>query len=720
MPLDAEKAARNWERYTYCRDTGHLDYVHKAEKCDRFFEGIQWDPMVLADLREARRPGLTINKILGTISSIMGEQIDLRTEIAYKGRYGAPSDGADTLTKLAKFISDQNQLDWLRSEMFADGAITSRGFLDMRISYDHCVTGDVVFSILNPKNVIPDPDAEEYDPDTWADVIVTKWMSCDEIEILYNKKDAELLRNRADGSWAYGYDSIEQFRDRFGGRNPQLVDYPEGRHVARMIRVIDRQYKKLAKIRYFVDVKTGDRQEIPFDWKDDRVAEELSKARGRLILDEHIGQRIRWLVTADDVVLKDEWSPYKHFTVIPYFPYFRHGTTIGLVENLIDIQELLNKTTSQELHVVNTMANSGWKVRQGALSNMTPDELEMYGAKSGLVLEVNGDPDKDIVKITPNQIPQGLDRLSMKAENYIKSVSMRGDAQMGMTRADVSADQIEANNAFGDVGLRKPLDNLLRTNHIIGRNLRDLIQEFYTDPRIATITKSELLGEQETFYINWPDPNTGELINDVTMGDYDVTIISQPSKQTLEMSQFEQLVMLREKLGIPIPDEFFIQNSNVLDKSRLARALKAQAESPEAQEAKKAAALSQQLQVADMKSKVESQEADALKKRAAAGKEVAQTQEIMNGEPGAQAEIEQKRIESEQEMALDLQKHQQEMQMEREKFQLKMELERRQGEEKIRLQRAQAILTMKQAAQQNKPGQGAAGQKAKPQGAKPA
>lgn len=39
--------------------------------------------------------------------------------------------------------------------------------------------------------------------------------------------------------------------------------------------------------------------------------------------------------------------------------------------------------------MVNTTANSGWKVKRNALANMTVDELEQRGAETGLVVELD-------------------------------------------------------------------------------------------------------------------------------------------------------------------------------------------------------------------------------------------------------------------------------------------------------------------------------------------
>lgn len=695
MPLNADVARQQYTRYTYARDAGHLVFIDKADKCYAYTNGDQYSPADKNALREARRPGLTINKILGTLSNILGEQIDLRTEIAYKGRYGAPSGNADTLTKLFRYISDKNMLNWTRSDVFCDGAITSRGYFDVKMNFDRNLAGDIEITKLNPKNVIPDPDANEYDPDSWNDVIITRWLTADDVEYMYSKDDADILRTRSASAWAYGYDSIDRIRDRFAGTQPTgMYITDDAQSVLRLVRVIDRQYRKLAKLKYFIDVRTGDKQEVPKSFDRDRIAAILSASGGKIIVDEQIGKRIRWTVTADDLVLHDDWSPYKHFTVVPYFPYFLYGRTIGLVENLLDPQELLNKSTSQELHVVNTVANSGWKIRKGSLQNMTMEELEEYGSKSGVVLEL--DDVTHAEKITPNQIPQGLSELSRKGENYIKSISMRGDAQTGMARADVSADQIEAQKANSDIGLRKPLDNLARTDFILARNVLALVQEFVTDPRAMNITHNALTGEQQQITINWPDPNTGELMNDVTMGEYDITVVSQPAKQTLEQTQFEQAAYLKEKLGVPIPNEFLIENSNLVNKTGLVAALKEAEQSEVNQMKQKMDLMGGQLELANMKADVSKSEADAVLKKAKAAHAVAQTQEIAGADPTKNAEMELERAKAEQEMMLKQQAHEQDMEIEREKQALELQLRQKEAEDDRLLKRAQAIAAMRE------------------------
>ena len=617
MPIDTDLAMKQWVRYAWARDNGHSAYVQKADKCDAFFRGDQWDRADKARLENVRRPALTINKILSTISTVMGEQIFNRAETSFRPRNGAPAETADILNKVFKQIADNNQLDWKRSDMFADGIITSRGFLDVRLDYRDSMQGEVCIENINPKNVVIDPDGEDYDPDTWNEVFTTKWVTADDIAVLYNKDDAELLRNREQSFFPYGYDSIQAFRDRFGDRfNPLYAGSYDFSSVQRNIRLVDRQYRMLDTQKHFVSPETGDMRAIPEDFDRNKIAWFVEKFGFQVT--KKLVRRIRWTVIADNVRLHDDWSPYKHFTVVPYFPFFRRGTTLGLVENLLGPQEMLNKVSSQELHVINTTANSGYKVKAGNLTNMSVEELEEKGAQTGLVVEVN---EMDgLEKIQPNQVPTGLDRLSYKAEEHIKTVSGISDSMQGFDREDVAAKAIDKKRQAGSSNLAKPMDSLTRSDFILARNVLDLVQEFYSEERVMTILADPATGATEDFTINQVTP-AGEVLNDLTLGEYGVVITSVPHRETLEDSQFEQAVALKE-LGIQIPDDVLIDASRLMNKKDTIKRMQGDQTSPEAQAQRQ---LQQRAQAAEV-SKVEG---EAAAKHADAQLKGAKTQETM-------------------------------------------------------------------------------------------
>jgi hypothetical protein len=624
MPVDTEKARKTWDRYSYCRDQGHSKFVEKADKCERYFRGDQWTASDKAKLNLQRRPALTINKIISTLSNVMGEQIYNRSEISFRPRSGAPTGVAEVLAKVFKQISDNNQLDWKRSDMFADGAITSRGFLDARISFNDQMQGEVVIDNLNPKNVLVDPDAEQYDPDTWNEVFITKWVTIDDIAMLYPGDAADTLKVRSPSSSLFGYDSInDNARDRFGDVvAPMFGGVYDESGVTRNIRLLERQYRKMDNQEHFVSPVTGDMRPVPKEFTPERKKWFVEKFGFRII--RKMVPRIRWCVVADDIVLHDEWSPYKHFTVIPYFPLFRHGHTIGLVENLLDPQELLNKVSSQELHVVNTTANSGWKIKTGSLSNMSAEELEQNGAQSGIVLELNDINDAE--KISPNQVPQGLDRVSFKAEEHIKTISGVSDSMQGFDREDVAAKAIQAKRQAGSTNLAKPLDSLVRSDFILARNVLDLIQGFYTEERLLTITNDRVQGTTEDIAINQPQESPESFVlNDLTLGEYDVVISSVPQRETLEDSQFEQAMALRE-MGIAIPDEVLIESSRLLNKKDILAKMNAGKATPEAQRAAAAQLKTQEAEAEKTVGEARQKHADADLKLAKAGKEQAEAE----------------------------------------------------------------------------------------------
>ncbi len=635
MPVNTQLAQDQWNRYTYMRDNGHLAYLEKANKCERFYAGDQWEPIDKAALAAVRRPALTINKILSTVNSLTGDQINLRSETTFKPVHTAGENLSSVMELLYKQTAAQNLLQYLETDVFEDGAITSRGFFDVRLRFTNNLQGEIEITAPNPRNVVIDPDGEKYDPDTWKDVIETKWLSPNDIEVQYNREDADYLRANDSTPYSTDLDSVQRASGRFGGIINYSTVVGSAPEIQRSIRVLDRQHKVITKAKFFVDLQTGDMRQVPENW---------DKARIKLVMDtyglgviDRLVERWRWTTTAGDVVLHDEWSPYKHCTFVPFFPLFRHGKTIGVVENLLDPQELLNKVSSQELHVVNGVANSGWKIKQGSLRNMEVEELEQRGAMTGIVLEL--DNIEDAEKIQPNTVPTGLERISYKAEEHIKTISNVTDTSLGDDRADVAAKAIKAKSARQGVSQLRLQDNLMKTKHLLAIRVVDIWQQYYTEPRIYRMTFDhpvnagmiEQTEEEQFIKLNQFDDATGRIMNDLTLGQYETVITTMPPKDTQEESEFEQCIAMRE-LGIMIPDDEVISHSLLKRKRDIVRKMAASANSPEAQQQKQLQLQAQVAQVDELEAQAENTKADSLLKTANAQSKAA---EIATAAPGA-------------------------------------------------------------------------------------
>ena len=571
-----ELARGQWEAYTRARDNGHQDYIAVAKRCDAFYRGEQWDAADLATLDDQGRPALTINTILPTINTILGEQTTRRMDVNFKPRGNGKQEVADVLTKLYMQIGDNNKLSWVESQVFADGLIQDRGWFDVRIDFDDHIQGEVRITAKDPLDILIDPDAKNYDPRTWNEIFETRWMSLEEIEETYGRKKADKLRITVEQGSALGTDSVEYEETRYGDTysgveyNQGNTTNPEENRALRSIRVVERQYYRLKECMYYVDSLTGDMRQVPYNWAK-KKRESFADQFGLEILTRMM-RKVRWTVTADLVVLHDDWSPYDHFTYVPYFPFWRRGRPFGMVRNLISPQEQLNKISSQELHIVNTTANSGWIVETGSLSGMDADDLEEHGAETGLVLEFNRGSTPP-GKIPPNQIPTGLDRISQKAALNIKAISGISDAMLGTDSPEVSGVAIKAKQNRGALMIQVPLDNLTKTRQYLAEKVLNLVQAYYTEERlIQIVNESDPMKASEPMVVNEMTPE-GEVINDLTLGEYDVVIGTAPTRDNFEEIQFAEALQLRE-VGVPIPDDIIVDYSHLSRKGEVAQRIR--------------------------------------------------------------------------------------------------------------------------------------------------
>lgn len=622
-------ALLNWKRYIRARDAGHTDYLEMADRCNKFYMGDQWNDADLKALEAEGRPALTINRILPTINTVLGEQANKRADIRFLPKGDADQATASALTKLVLQIQDNNNFDYVESQVFSDGIIEERGYYDVRIDFDDNKQGEVRIVSIDPRTVVLDPDAREYDPDTWSEVTISKWMSVNEAELMYGKEKIKDLVGSTINRSSYGEDAVQYAKeDTFGDldvdEDVSMTMYDADGRKINKIRIIDRQYKKIGKIRQFVDLANGDTRTVPDNWPEEKIQAVIAAAGGNIQLSSRFEERIRWTVSADTTILHDDWSPYSFFTVVPYFPYFRRGRPFGLIRNLLSPQEQYNKIKSQELHIVNTTANSGYIVEQGSLTNMSTDELAERGAKTGIVIEVAPGANPP-AKIQPNQIPTGLDRISEKASADIKEISGISDAMLGTESSEVSGRALENKLSRGLVQVQVPFDNLNRTRSILARRILSLVQQFYTEHRIITIVDPVQPEKQEQMELNAPNPMTGEIMNNITLGEYKITVSSVPSRATYNDTQFVEAISLRNA-GIALPDWVPVQYSSLENKDELVEIIKkltGMAEpTPEEQQAmQQQQALQQQmmqLQMAELQAKVENLQSSSMLNQAKA------------------------------------------------------------------------------------------------------
>lgn len=602
MSEKRDAARDNWNAYVRARDSGHDEWVEIAEKCNRFYAGggRQWAEADRQRLEREGKPVLEVNMILSTVNALMGERINQRAEIRFRPARGGVAQLAEAvLTPLARHIQDDNNYHWVEGEMFADGVIQDRGYIDIRMNFDLDLRGEVRMTALDPMTVLPDPLAQSYDTREWNEVTTTRWMTLEEIEEEYGKEHRKEIETFALGGDPYGryeQDCIEWVtRDHHFGDTEDVTGIEERQSPQiQRVRVIERQHKKLANTRFFVDGRTGDMQEIPDDMEQERIAELAESLEMGVV--ERVKRRIRWTISVGDHVIKDIWSPYNHFTIVGFFPYWRRGKPFGVVRNLISPQEQLNKAESQELHIINTTANSGYLVEAGSLVNMTEEDLEARGAETGLVIAYRSGAQPP-VKIAPNSVPSGISNVSQKAAGAIKAISGVYDSMLGDTGREVSGVKLETQIDRNLTQMQVPFDNLNRTRQIIGEIMYSLIRDYYTEERVYHVADFNQPGAPIIPVEINKELFDGSILHDITVGEYGVTVDVGPAHNNVQETQFAEALQLREA-GVGIPDYAVIENSHLLHRHELAEQLRQMQglgeKSPEQQQ------MEQQLQMMQM------------------------------------------------------------------------------------------------------------------------
>ena len=583
---DIATVERNWQRFQYGKDRGHYDYISAARECEDMYlgAGLQWSETDKAYLNLIGRPAMEQNFIFPAVNTAKGLQLQSRVDIAFRpAKEGTSEETAEVMGKVVMQVCDDTKYRWHETQVFDDGMIQRRGFLELKMDFNTNVTGDITCESLNPLHVIPDPDASSYDPKSWADVIVLRWLTIDDIEHLYGKAKADQVNDTVGTSTRSDVDADLEDKEGFAqeGGTASINEGTDERNVKRVL-VIDRQARHLEMQQAYIypsgDIITA----IGMSPEQEAAARVNGAVKAKRYL-----SRIRWTVSTADVLLHDDWSPYRTYTVIPYFPYFRRGRTRGMVDNCISPQVAYNKLHSATVHILNGTANSGWVVEQSSLTNMTVQQLADYGSQTGVVVEYAKGSTAP-VKIQPNRLPDGHDRLLDRNEVAIKSISGISDALQGLNGKEVSGVAINTKQYMGQTQMGGPLDNLGRTRHMASEKFLELVQDFYTARRVLMITDTSDIAQirSEPLVINDVD-EAGNVLNDLTIGEYSVVVTDQPTQATFMDNQFKQAMEMRDK-GVAIPDSAIIEMSSLTKKHQIAKTIAEQVQQADPVEEAKA------------------------------------------------------------------------------------------------------------------------------------
>ena len=197
-----------------------------------------------------------------------------------------------------------------------------------------------------------------------------------------------------------------------------------------------------------------------------------------------------------------------------------------------------------------------WRSAQTELIAMQPKAPYMVTAKQVEGLETfwnqantknrpylpyNPDPQAGAPKRETPPLPSSgmMQEVSLAAED-MKATTGIYDAGLGAGGNETSGVAIRQRQEEGDVATSIYVDNLAKSIAQCGRIMVDMIPKIYDGQRMVSIVGEDEV--QDLVEINAMDPETGEMINDLSVGRYNVRIAMGPSYTTRRQEAAEQLI----------------------------------------------------------------------------------------------------------------------------------------------------------------------------------
>lgn len=498
----------------------------------RALEG-QWDENIKAQRLREKRPCFVFDRTGQIVRQIAGDirlnppAITVRPQDS-----GADPELAETLTGLMRNIEAVSTAD-AHYVAAAELAITcGMGFLRARYDYTDDTAFDMDFSIEH----IPSPFAAIWDPGA----------------VLPCREDAEF--------WFLSDLYTERtFKKKWpkasldGWDNNQIATWRSGDFV----RVAEYWHKvpTTRHLLFLADGRTIDVTELPLETVQAQIAQ-AQQASGAPsgVLRERKAQSSKicmTLMNGSEQLEEDYYWPGRFIPIAPVFgEQIQIGDRVvrrGVIRAARDAQVRYNVQTTA---ITETLAMSPKPKWIGSIKNFL--NLEKYWSNAHLnntaYLPFNPDQQnpQGPQRVQPDPPPAGLMADMQGAAMDIEATTGVYRENLGKETNAISGKAILSRQREGDVGAFLYADNLARAVQHIGRVIVDAMPSVYDTQRVVRTLGED--GKTKFAALNQPGPD-GKMINDISMGRYDVVASTGPMFSTRREEGREFLMAMMQ--GMP-------------------------------------------------------------------------------------------------------------------------------------------------------------------------
>jgi len=528
---------------------GGRKWREEAREDFEFTAGKQWTDDELRIFREEHRPAIVINRILPLLNILSGYQRLNRYDLDFLARSSDDVELCQVRRGITKYVMDRCDYDAVESQVFLDCAIGGLGWFGVRYNFDHEINdGEAAIERVDPFGMYVDPEAHELDYSDAKFLIRAKWVGKDELKQVYPEHADAIENNFA------VYDTAERENE-----ERQEIDplYYSGE--LKKVRVVECWYKERTQRTVFI---TQDGQELP----QEQVTPEMIQL-GLIVSSRDIPfTEVKLCVFFDRTLLEEITSPYQHGE-FPYVPMIYHyygigDTPAGFVRAMKDPQREVNKRRIQELHLLNTSANGGGWIEEGAMTPEQESEFKRKNSLPGHYQKVLPGGIAKVLEREPKNPPAAIIQAEQQAADDLRAISGINESLLGVEiPSQASGRAIELRQKQAVTHLATIFDSLRRAKKKIAnllwgrRGHAGVIPQFYTAEKVYRV---EGENGQQFIPVNQQvavqDPIAGTIVktlNDLSQGEFDIIVSDVESSTTLRQAQLWSLVDAVSKLGIP-------------------------------------------------------------------------------------------------------------------------------------------------------------------------
>lgn len=510
----------------------------EAVECFEFVYGNQW-PDDMRRLRQVeQRPALTNNRLPAFVHQVVNDIRQNRPAIkVHPVDDGADQETAEVLQGLIRHIEYVSNADVSTDTAVAHACIGGRGFYRLTTDYESDDSFDQEIRFLrvpNPFTVYFDPFSTEPDGSDARYCIITELLPRADFKSEYPEAKANSAENlqsgTGDGSTIWlSQDSV------------RVAEY----------------YRIETKRRKLIRLITGESV-----WEDEQAVKIPTEAieRTRTV---DVKTVMLYKVTGTDILEQSE-IPCKW---IPVFPVYGEEHIVdkrirhcGMIKHAKDPMRMFNFWTTSATEEVSLRPKAPFIGAVGQFETAKKDWQQANKRSFSFLeydpIDVNGTLAPPPQRQPMADVPVGAIQMLSLAEANVKATMGLFDASMGARGNASSGRQELLQQKEGDNATFHFADNLARTIRHAGRCIVCMIPRIYDTPRVVRIMGDD--GEMEVKQVNQQldQPQQTEdgaiktVLNDLSVGKYDVTISTGPSYQTKRQEQAEAMIQIGQSAPI--------------------------------------------------------------------------------------------------------------------------------------------------------------------------